>query len=406
MAEKSQLSSRPPEDEIRLIDILDFLVSNKVLIFFIISIFTLSSILYSFSVTPIYKTAISFSPSHELHTSEPLVKGILNNIRQSLFKKFVDQLKSADLQKRVADKGNFLSRFLLKPGNTSNPDEQLAGIHSSITISKSKWSNDLNLIKPTRFEMVGPKPKVISDFSNALIEAAIKSIQEETFKIVKDNIDALQDKKHTNELIEENRRYNLKLLNEMLMFHRRNAIKKRLNKIKILDEKILAIERLNIKEKSAQFLDPYSDFGFLNGKRTLLELRSLLKKRASDDLVNSDISKIQILIDLHKEATNNDILWLTQPVVNLLNGLGLRSIYSTSALQVKAMKLKAIKESLKTPEVIRIGQKSIPPIHPIEPDKFKIITLGLTIGIFVALFTAILLNGLRALKKEKSHSLD
>ena len=112
--------------------------------------------------------------------------------------------------------------------------------------------------------------------------------------------------------------------------------------------------------------------------------------------------KIQILIDLHKEATNNDILWLTRPVVNLLNGLGLKSIYKSSMLQVKAMKLKAIKESLKTPEVIRIRQKSIPPIHPIEPDKLKIITLGLTIGMFVAVFTAILLSGLRALKKRKT----
>ena len=70
------------------------------------------------------------------------------------------------------------------------------------------------------------------------------------------------------------------------------------------------------------------------------------------------------------------------------------------------MKLKTIKESLKKPEVIRISQKSMPPIHPIEPDKFKIIILGLTIGIFVALFVAILLSGLKALKKEKSHSLN
>jgi LPS O-antigen subunit length determinant protein (WzzB/FepE family) len=432
MAEKGQLSSRPPKDEIRLIDILDFLVSNKFLIFSIISIFTLSSIIYSFSVTPVYKTTISFLPSHEHHTSEPHIKEILNNIRQSLFKKFIDQLKSADLQKRVADNGNFLSRFLLKPGDTPNPDGQLAKIHRSITISKSKWNNDLNLIQPTWLEMTGSKPKVISDFSNALIEAAIKNIQEETLKIVKDNIDALldgkhpidelQDKKNYNELIEKKRLYNLKLLNEMLMFHRRNAMKERLNKIKRLDEKILAIERLNIKGESAQFLDPYSDFGFLNGKQVLLELRSLLNKRDSDDWPNSEISKIKTLIDLHKEATDNDILWSTRPVVNLLNGLGLKSIYKEvkdiklkakklkaknfKAKKLKAKNLKAIKENLKTPEVIRISQKSVPPIHPIEPDKFKLITLGLSSGIFVALFTAILLSGLRALKREKSHNLD
>jgi uncharacterized protein involved in exopolysaccharide biosynthesis len=197
MAEKSQLSSRPPEDEIRLIDILDFLVCNKVIIFSIFLTFTLSSILFSFSATPIYKTTISFLPSNELHTSEPLVKEILNNIRQSLFKKFIDQLKSADLQKQVTDNGHFLT------GNMSNPDGQLAEIHRSITITKSKWSNDLNLTKPTRLEMIGPKPKVISDYSNALIEAAINNIQEETFKIVKGNIDALQGKKYSKELIEK-----------------------------------------------------------------------------------------------------------------------------------------------------------------------------------------------------------
>jgi hypothetical protein len=200
MAKNSQLSSRPQEDEIRLIDILDFLVCNKVIIFSIFLTFNLSSILFRFSATPIFKTTISFLPSHELHTSEPLVKEILNNIRQSLFKKFIDQLKSADLHKLVTDNGHFLSRFSFKPGNMSNPDGQLAEIHRSITITKSKWSNDLNLTKPTRLEMIGPKPKVISDYSNALIEAAINNIQEETFKIVKGNIDALQGKKYSKEL--------------------------------------------------------------------------------------------------------------------------------------------------------------------------------------------------------------
>jgi hypothetical protein len=69
----------------------------------------------------------------------------------------------------------------------------------------------------------------------------------------------------------------------MLMFHRRNAMQKRLNNIKRLDENILIMERINIKQKSAHFLDPYGDFGFLNGKQALIELRNLIKNRTSDD---------------------------------------------------------------------------------------------------------------------------
>ena len=69
----------------------------------------------------------------------------------------------------------------------------------------------------------------------------------------------------------------------------------------------------------------------------------------------------------------------------------------------KIKKIEAIKRSLnKRPEVIIVSKKNFFPEEPSSPEKTKIITFAIVSGLFFGIFIAILRNGLRILKQEKS----
>jgi LPS O-antigen subunit length determinant protein (WzzB/FepE family) len=394
MTENDQISNNLPDDEIRFIDILGFLILNKNLILSIISFFTLSSVIYCFSATPIYKAAISFKPSQELHISDPKIKKRLSEIQQPIFKQFIDQMMSPGLQQKVATEGGFLEKFKDGPNDTSNTAQLISRINNSITTSPVHWKPNLNLMSPTTVEMTGKDPKIISDFLNALYKAGIKAAQNKTFKLIQEaNFKAIQAPE---ELIPDDQ-FNINVIEHEIKILSKQAKAIRLRKIKILEDHLKVATNFTAIEENDIPLDPFSDFAFLNGGKKNQALIDTLKKRTDDGLFTPRIIELQELLEAYK---NNQIVG--RPSGRATYGLPLRNLKSEESKIRKSEESKIRKRNLKKgPEVVIISKKNFLPQEPIAPEKTKIITCATIVGLFLGIFIAILRSGLRILKKPK-----
>jgi LPS O-antigen subunit length determinant protein (WzzB/FepE family) len=381
MTENVQIIPPPPEDEIRLIDILDFLVLNKNLILSTIFFFTLSSVVYCFSVTPIYKVKISFMPSQEFHITEPIVKKRLYQIQQSVFKQFIDQIKSPDLQEKVAAKGGFLEKFKDGPNDSSSTEQLISRINNSITTSLAPWKNNLNLMSPTTVEMTGKDPTVISEFLIALSAAGIETAQNRTSELIQEAIS-----KATQNLKESSPK-------NVIELYRKQAKALRLGKIKILEGHMKASKNFTAAEKALIPVEPFHDFAFLNGEKAIQVLINTLKKRTEEDLFLDDdlfffeISRLRLQELLGYKLSLRNFKIVTHKID--LDA-------ETKLIEEKIRNLK------KRPEAVIISTENFFPQEPNTPKKAKIITYAIISGVFLGIFIAILRSGLRILKRTKS----
>jgi LPS O-antigen subunit length determinant protein (WzzB/FepE family) len=336
-------------------------------------------------------------PSQEFHISEPIVKKRLSQIQQPLFKQFIDQMISPDLQQKVATEGGFLEKFKDGPNDTSNTAQLISRINNSITTSLVHWKTDLNLMSATTVAMTGKDPKVISDFLNALSEAGIKTAQNKTFKLASQ---ALELARQALEEIIPDDQFNINVIEQEINILSKQAKAIRLRKIKILEDHLKVAANFTAIEENEHLLDPFLDFAFLNGEKKIQALINTLKKRTNDDLFTPRIIELQELLEAYK---NNQIIHL--PSARATYSLPLRNlkrVKSKISSDEKIKQLKVTKRNLKKrPEVILVSRKSFPPQEPIAPEKTKIITCAIIVGIFFSIFIAILRNGLRILKKRK-----
>jgi capsular polysaccharide biosynthesis protein len=402
MTKNAQISKNLPEDEISLIDILDFFVINKNIILSTISIFTVSSVIYCFSVTPIYKATISFIPSQELHISEPMLKNKLSQIQQPIFRQFIDQMKFPDLLEKIATEGSFLEKFKDGPNDTSDTAQLISKINSSITTSPVYWKNDHNRISPTKVEMTGKNPTVISEFLIALSAAGIETAQNKTSELIQEVIlKVTQDLKNS---LPKN------VMEKRLELLRKKAKALRLEKIKILEDHLKAAKNFTEMEKSyvplyssnlMNQMDPFNDFVFLNGEKAIQILINNLKIRTNDDLYSPEISRLKESLEDYK---NNQISH--QPSEKTSDKLPLRNVKSVRQTNDFDEKTKLIEEKIrnlkKRPEVIIVSKKNFFPQEPNTPEKLKIITYAIISGVFFGIFIAILRSGLIILKRTKS----
>jgi LPS O-antigen subunit length determinant protein (WzzB/FepE family) len=383
MTDNPQISNNLREDEVRLIDMLEFLILNKNLILLMVSLFTLSSFTYCFLVTPLYKAKISFLPSQELHILDPFVKKKLSQIRQPIFKQFIEQMNSPDLQKKVATEGNFLQKFKDEPNDSSDTSELIYRINNSITTSPVNWKNDLNRMNGTTVEMIGKDPKVISEFLIALSKAGIKMAQNKTFKIIQESI---TNKHKLNKL---DKQFNIKIIEQEIKILRKQAKAIRLRKINILEDHLKANGNFKAIKEALKPLSPFDDFAFLNSKKNFQDHINVLKKRTNDDLFNPDIIKLQELLTAYKTNQINH-----PPSEKIRYKLPLKKLISFSEDTKAYYK--------KRPEVVIIQRKNLFPQEPSTPEKTKIIIGAILTGIFLGVFTAILRSGLRILKQKKA----
>jgi capsular polysaccharide biosynthesis protein len=458
MTENPQISNNLPDDEIRFIDILGFLVLNKNLILSIISFFTLSSVIYCFSATPIYKASIIFMPSQEFHITEPIVRTRLSQIKQSIYKQFVDLMKSPDLQQKVATEGGFLEKLKDGPNDTTDTARLLSRVNSSISAVNLEWTLEPHIYGESILEMTGKDPKVISEFLKALYEAGIKTVQNKTFKLIQEaGFKALQDLEEKKQVLEEKKLklpiklaiklaqekfirdqkilddqfININIIEQEIKILRKQAKAIRLRKIKILEDHLKIAENFTAIERNVRPLDPFNDFAFSNGEIQNQTLITLLKKRTNDDLFTPNIIKLQELLKAYKNnqishrpsektsfklplrylKSEAEIKQSEDLKRNLKKIEDLKRFKSKISFELKTKQSEDLKRNLKkiedlkrnlkiSPEVIITIRKNFLPQEPSAPEKTKIITCAIVIGLFFGIFIALLRSGLRILKKK------
>ena len=316
-------------------------------------------------------------------------------------------MKSPELLQKVATKGSFIKNA---SNDTTEIAQLISRINNTITISWSHWNKNINFMRETKVEMTGKDPKVISEFLNALSAAAIKAAQNKTFKIIQEeSYQAIQKLEEENKRLnikameEENFEFNIKLIEQEIEILRKQAKAIRLRKIQILENHLKISGDLPGIEKSLRPLDPFDDFAFLNREKNIRTLINTLKKRTNDDLFTTEIIKLQELLEAYK---NNKIFHRPSPETSYklpLKNLKVSRIQEKINRDNKIKKIEAIKRSLnKRPEVIIVSKKNFFPEEPSSPEKTKIITFAIVSGLFFGIFIAILRNGLRILKQEKS----
>jgi len=174
--EQTQGFNSLAEDELSLIDLLKIIARKKVFILTVTSVFTLISIFYAQSITPIYRATVGFlAPQDPLSLASTvellpneIAKQIANN-KPTPFERFLANIKSYKLKQVVFVNGGFQKKFFRE--TEIDTDQSALAIYNSIKIVKRNGD--------TYLELEGSQPKVMLEFVTALVEAAKENVNTE-----------------------------------------------------------------------------------------------------------------------------------------------------------------------------------------------------------------------------------
>ncbi len=345
--------------------LLEVIARKKILIIFTVFISTLLSILYAQLVTPTYKVVIGFLPPDETsltayfpgYTAE-----ILPEDDTPLFYKFLTIVQSYRLQEKVFIEGNFLKRFVDNSSDI-NGKRDFMEINKSIQIStgrKVKIKMAKNLFSKTIYlEMVGTKPEVISDFLNTLAKSANNEVINNTKETIRRQIKARLNK-YSAEL--KNLRYQDK--------------SKRTDKIRLFSENLKIAKKLGILEKNFSSPTAISSLPFVFDEGQRLPIWWLYGQRALEQEIN--MLKSRPFTDQNIEGA-----------IELNSKIEEWSRVDLSKINFSA----AI-----------ISPFSIPPAHPIKPNKILVVVIGVAMGLFVGIVLAFLTNSMAQMREKKKFS--
>jgi len=156
--------------------LLKIIARKKVFILTVTSVFTLISIFYAQSITPIYRATVGFlAPQDPLSLASTvellpneIAKQIANN-KPTPFERFLANIKSYKLKQVVFVNGGFQKKFFRE--TEIDTDQSALAIYNSIKIVKRNGD--------TYLELEGSQPKVMLEFVTALVEAAKENVNTE-----------------------------------------------------------------------------------------------------------------------------------------------------------------------------------------------------------------------------------
>jgi len=168
----------PAEDELDLIDVLKFLARKKIFILAVTSVFTLMSIFYAQSITPVYRATVGFlvPKKDPLSSFSSAFELLPNEIAQriakdpyTIFDRFLVNIESYELKKEVFVNGGFQKKIFRE--TRVDTDQLVSAIYNSTKIVKRGGASYL--------ELEGYQPKVMLEFLTALVEAAKENVNTE-----------------------------------------------------------------------------------------------------------------------------------------------------------------------------------------------------------------------------------
>ena len=354
-----------PGDEINLIDFFDVLIKEKNLIFFVTILFALLSSLYVFlnPSIPTYRTAVGFLLSKEISLPKSVVtkntiefQSMVEEIKLSVYKKFLGQIQSYNFQKEVFDRGNFFGKFAGSNSQEVSSDSVMSEIHKTIVLKGIPDNHKKILDKQVFLEMEGTKPEAMKSFLDALVKTGVEGIRVRGYLI-----DAI-DKRI--ESISGNK--------ELLLLQ---AEQSRSKEIAYLTREIELARSLNIKENNF-----HSDAvagtprWYLYGERILQNELKLLEGEGAISILGMEgdtfnRNKVDIALKMKK-------------------------------LDMDLKAWESVKVNLKTPVVVAINQSGISMIQPDKTNMSGIIFSGILLGLCFGMFIAFARDAVRN-KREK-----
>ena len=355
-----------PEDEVGLLDCLGILVRKKALISSMVVIFTLLSILYIISITPVYRaTIILMTPEKSLASFFPEfaskvlpdvyrnTRGVMEEgiqARNYLLNKFLTEFRSYPIQEQVFIEGEFFQRFVASNPNIDTSKGIVQEINRSINgANVNIRANYISSGLTVSLEMEGKNPEVLSDFLNALAERV-------KIKVVND----------VKESIEQGIKTQKDLLSAELEKYRSQERLEKEAKIRHFSENLEIAKNLGILENN--FGGPKADifrsleeipFWYLYGQRALEQELKVLERSGMSSQNIKEIAELDYKIAY--------ISKIDLPKINF--------------------------------EPVIIGQYSVSPVHPVNIDKTKVIAFGIALGLFIGILMAFISNAMDQMKK-------
>jgi chain length determinant protein (polysaccharide antigen chain regulator) len=356
-SEKMQNTHHQPEREISILDLLEVLVRKKVLIFVVASIFTLLSIIYTFSITPVYRATIGIQPHGKSLASvfSGLTTEFLSEVSGSLggplkqnymFNKFITEFLSYSNQEKVFIEGKFLQRFVTNNPNIDMRKGVVQEIYRTILASDKETGSSTQAVT---FEMKGTKPEVISDFLNSLADLAKSKVEFDVKESVQKGIIA------------------------------------RLEMYSVELEKIRSIEKAEKADQIRHF----------SGNLEIAKNLGILDNNFGGPKTNISLSlgRFPIWYLYGQRALEQELKVLERREVSD------QYIEETAELGYKIAYLSKIDLSKIKFEPVIISRHSIPPINPINLKKLQIIGIGVVLGLIIGILFAFVSNSLVQLKK-------
>jgi len=365
MTEKKQQSTVQPEqtqgfnssaeDELDLIDLLKFLARKKVFILAATSVFTLFSIFYAQSITPIYRASLGLLDPNKSISSFPVLEQLGLELTDkvgpqtikpiNIFERFLFNIKSHELKQEVFVNGGFQKKFFRETGIDTDQSVFATDIkRDGGTFLELEGSKQVQLDGGTYLELKGSKPKVMLEFLTALVEAAKENvnteIKDKVSSFVKTRINNLSTK------IEE-----LQKQKQMEMVR--------------LSEALDMAKRMGIKNNNFNIVDPGSKrvpLWFLYGELALQQEIKMLRSK------EKEISKTKKLSTSKEEILVKN---LTIEKIKLKR-------FQTADLPLLKFKVAAI------------GKHSYSLVKPNQ--SLVIVGLGVAFGLFISIFMAFLIE--------------
>ena len=384
------------EDELDLIDLLKFLARKKVFILAVTSVFTLFSIFYAQSITPVYRATIGLLNHKENFSPISVLEQLgLDKVKDqtikplNIFERFLLNIKSYEFKKEVFVNGGFQKKISRKTG--VDTDQSVSAIYNSTKIVKRDGN--------TYLELEGSQPKVMLEFLTALVEAAKENVNTE----IKDkarsfirtrinNLSAKIEELHQKITVQkqiENRKITLQKQIE----NQKITLKKQIEKEKKAEKKAKEIGRLS------KALDMAKRMGIKNNNFDKPDNGSAPVWFRYGELALQQ--EMRSLRSTKEETPNTKKLPIEKEKLKLKKlQQGIKSLRSkekatskTKNLSIEKAKLKKFQTAdltLLKFKVVTIGKYDYFLVKPNQT--FKIIAFGVAFGLFISIFIAFLVE--------------
>ena len=410
-------------DEIDLRALFNSLVARKFLIGGLTGFVTLLAIIVALNLTPSYQSTSTFTSPDDSSITKINELYLTSLTKDSVFSRYLTNLSSRDLQKKVFIDGGFLTTSNPQNNPIDNVDLFVSGYIKSVKISPPQvTSREIALgflvELPYSISMQGAHPENISSYLRELVDLANSKTITDIIKLNELKISnrleeislerdllleqAEKDRFSQIERIKEEDAQKIRQINDQIDRARYQAKQSRLNQIVVLIDAAKLAKSLGIIENNFKLIKgdgASSDLTiaigenkdlpewYLYGEKALSEKVELLESRTSDDPF---IPELVTLTNQLNEVQNN----------NLLETLETRQddspfIAEIDKLYVEKIKLESRVIAMIGVSSMQLSQVALIPKSPIKPNKRMIVLLAFIGGFMMSILLALIMGALK-----------